>query len=386
VKIRAKPRIVVVFNRDFEGAEADPENKAREDIRDIAENIVRILDGAGYDSSDLGITSDVHGALLELKTRRPDAVFNLCESIHGDNRFEALLPLLFDLQGFAYTGSGPFALSLALRKEKVKEVLRARGVPTPQGLLVPEEDTSGIQLPFPLIVKPSREDASVGITASSVVHDREGLADRVKHVIRHYQQAALVEQYIEGREIYVSLLGRVGERPQIFPFFEIDFSDMPADRPRIVSFEGKWVEGSVDYVGTRPVRCEGLTPAVRQRIADTALAAFDAIELRDYARMDVRLAADGTPYIIDVNPNCDLSDLAGGFSKAARAGGLSYKDVILRIVSLALSRRPNADTIPLAQRSRSAGAAHRSAGSGQSVSAGGGVLRARAPRGGAGSA
>jgi D-alanine-D-alanine ligase len=377
---------VVVFNRDFEGAEADPENKAREDIRDIAENIVRILDGAGYDSSDLGITSDVHGALLELKGRRPDAVFNLCESIHGDNRFESLLPLLFDLHGMAYTGSGPFALSLALRKEKVKEILRARGVPTPQGLLVAEEDTSGIQLPFPLMVKPSREDASVGITSASVVHDPQGLADRVRHVIRHYQQPALVEQYIEGREIYVSLLGRAGERPQIFPFFEIDFSDMPPDRPKIVSFEGKWVEGSVEYVGTRPVRCEGLTPALRQRIADTALAAFDAIELRDYARMDVRLAADGTPYIIDVNPNCDLSDLAGGFSKAARAGGLSYKDVILRIVSLALSRRPHADTIPLAERSRSAGATHRSAGTGQSLSAGGGVLRARAPRGGAGSA
>jgi D-alanine-D-alanine ligase len=386
VKVRAKPRIVVVFNRDFEGAEADPENKAREDIRDIAENIVRILDGAGYDSSDLGITGDICGALSELKARRPDAVFNLCESIHGDNRFEALLPMLFDQQGLPYTGSGPFPLSLALRKDKVKEVLRARGIPVPQGMLLTEEDTSVVHLRFPLIVKPSREDASVGITSASVVHDPQALAERVRHVLRHYQQPALVDEYIEGREIYVSLLGRIGEKPQIFPFFEIDFSDMPADRPRIVSFEGKWVEDSVEYRGTRPVRCEGLTPLLRQRIADTALAAFEAIELRDYARMDVRLHADGTPYIIDVNPNCDLSDLAGGFSKAARAGGLSYKDVILRIVSLALSRRPHADTIPIAPRSRSSGAAHRTAGAGQSLPAGGSVLRARAPRGGAGSA
>jgi D-alanine-D-alanine ligase len=385
VKVRAKPRIVVVFNRDFEGAEADPENKAREDIRDIAENIVRILEGAGYDASELGVTSDVAGALKEIRSRRPEAVFNLCESIHGDNRFESLLPLLLDLQGIAYTGSGPFPLSLALRKDKVKEVLRARGIPVPSGLLVTTEDTSAVSLRFPMIVKPSREDASVGITSASVVHDPEQLAERVRHVLRHYQQPAVVEEFIEGREIYVSLLGRLGERPQIFPFFEIDFSDMPADRPKIVSFEGKWVEDSVEYRGTRPVRCEGLTPAMRQRIADTAEAAFAAIELRDYARMDFRLAPDGTPYIIDVNPNCDLSDLAGGFSKAARAGGLSYKEVILRIVGLALSRRPHADTIPLAQRSRSAGSAHRPA-AGQSVPAGGGVLRARAPRGGAGSA
>jgi len=242
-----------------------------------------------------------------------------------------------------------------------------------------------IDLGFPLFVKPTREDASVGISSASVVRDRAALRERIHHVLQHYQQPSLVEQYIEGREIYVSLLGRLGERPQIFPFFEIDFSDMPEDRPKIVSFEAKWVEGTVEYKGTRPVRCEGLTDEVRERVAATALAAFEAMELRDYARMDVRLAADGTPYVIDVNPNCDLSDLAGGFSKAARAGGLSYKDVILRLVALASSRRPDANTIPLAERSRSAGAPDR-AGARESLSAGGGVVRARAPRGGAGSA
>src|SRR4051812_24989158 len=379
VKVRAKPRIVVVFNRDFEGAEADPENKAREDIREIAENIVRILEGSGYESSALGVTGDVGAALVALRERKPAAVFNLCESIQGDNRFESLLPLLLDLEGIAYTGSGPFALSLALRKDKVKEVLRARGVPVPRGLLVSEQPTELLPLRFPMIVKPVREDASVGVSSASVVHEPGALADRIRHVLSHYQQPALVEEYIEGREIYVSLLGRPGQPPEIFPFFEIDFSDMPADRPKIVSFEGKWVEDSVEYKGTRPVRCEGLSPEMRELIANTARAAFDAIELRDYARMDVRLTADGIPYIIDVNPNCDLSDLAGGFSKAARAGGLSYKDVVLRLVKLALSRRPDADTTPLAQRSRSAGKTDRSGG-GESVPARGSIVRARAPR------
>jgi D-alanine-D-alanine ligase len=251
--------------------------------------------------------------------------------------------------------------------------------------VVVTEADAPIGLGFPLIVKPTREDASVGISSASVVRDEAALRERIRHVLQHYSQPALVEQYIEGREVYVSLLGRVGERPQIFPFFEIDFSDMPADRPKIVSFEGKWVEDSVEYKGTRPVRCEGLTAEVRDRVAATALAAFEAMELRDYARMDVRLTAEGTPYVIDVNPNCDLSDLAGGFSKAARAGGLSYKDVILRLVALASSRRPDANTIPFAERSRSAGAPDR-AGATESLSAGGGVVRARAPRGGAGSA
>jgi D-alanine-D-alanine ligase len=384
VKTRPKARIVVVFNRDFEGAEADPENKAREDIRDIAENIVRILEGAGFEASAFGVTADVHAAVDAIRAARADAVFNLCESIQGDNRFESLLPLLLDLEKIAYTGSGPFALSLALRKDKAKEILRARGIPVPQGMMVTDAATP-IPLELPVIVKPAREDASVGISSASVVHDPALVAERVRHVLQHYRQPALVERYIDGREIYVSLLGRVGDKPQIFPFFEIDFSDMPPDRPRIVSFEGKWVEDSVEYLGTRPVRCEGLTPALRQHIADTALAAFEAMDLRDYARMDIRLTAEGVPYVIDVNPNCDLSDLAGGFSKAARAGGLSYKEVILRLVALALTRRPDADTIPLAKRSRSVGAADRTR-TGQSVSAGGGVVRARAPRGGAGSA
>ena len=371
----------MLFNRDFEGAEADPENRAREDIKDIADNIVAVLARHGYPAMGLGITEDIPLAIRSLEELAPAVVFNLCESIRGDNRFEGLLPLLLDLEGISYTGSGAFPLSLALRKDKTKEVLRARGVPTPAAELLDHPDTSRVTLDFPLIVKPVREDASVGICSASVVRDRQALDDRVKYVLAHYRQPVLVEQYIEGREIYVSLLERPGDRPQIFPFFEIDFSDMPSDRPRIVSFEGKWVEDSVEYRGTRPVRCEGLSPALRTRVAETALAAFEAIGLRDYARMDVRLAPDGVPYVIDVNPNCDLSDLAGGFSKAARAGGLSYEDVVLRLVELALSRRPNTDTIPLPKRSRSADRPHRPKGE-EPISAGRSVLRARSPRGG----
>ena len=350
MKARTRPRIAVIYNRDFEGADADPENKAREDVKEIADHIIRILNANGYEASGLGITGDVTSALGDLRALKPAAVFNLCESIHGDNRFESLLPLLLELERIAYTGSGPFALSLALRKEKVKEILRARGVPVPQGSLVSaESELPGVALRFPVIVKPAREDASVGITRASVVSDRAALDAGVLHILGQYRQPALVEEYIEGREIYVSLLGQVDGKLQVFPFFEIDFSAMPPDRPKIVSFEGKWVEDSVEYKGTRPVRCEGLSPELRDKVAQTALDAFHSIGLRDYGRMDIRLSAEGTPYIIDVNPNCDLSDLAGGFSRAAKTGGLSYKDVILRLVTLALSRRMDETSISLAE-------------------------------------
>ena len=383
MKARTRPRIAVIYNRDFEGAEADPENKAREDVKEIADHIVRILSTNGYEASGLGVTSDVASAVGELRALKPAAVFNLCESIHGDNRFESLLPLLMELERIPYTGSEPFALSLALRKEKVKEILRACGVPVPQGSLVSvESDLRALTLRFPVIVKPAREDASVGITRASVVNDEKALNARVLHILDQYRQPALVEEYIEGREIYVSLLGQVDGELQIFPFFEIDFSAMPPDRPKIVSFEGKWVEDSVEYKGTRPVRCEGLSSEMRDKVAQTALAAFRSIGLRDYGRMDIRLSADGTPYVIDVNPNCDLSDLAGGFSRAAKTGGLSYKDVILRLVALALSRRVDEDPISLAEPPSETALA----GEGESLPAGRGLAPAGVRRGGARSA
>jgi D-alanine-D-alanine ligase len=340
VKVRSRPRIVVIYNRDFEGAEADPENKAREDVKDVARDIVRILGANGYETGELGITNDIGAAMVQLTAMKPDAVFNLCESIHGDNRFEALMPLTMELAGIAYTGSCAFGLALALRKEKVKAILRGCSVPVPRGGLVNSvADCAGLGIALPAIVKPAREDASVGICSASVVREQSALLARVAHVLEHYRQPALVEEFIEGREIYVSILERVGQAPQVFPFFEIDFSDMPPDRPKIVSFEGKWIEDSVEYKGTRPVRCQGLSPDVYATVANTALAAFHAVGLRDYARMDIRLSADGVPYVIDVNPNCDLSDLAGGYSRAAKAAGLSYKEMILRIADLALARQ-----------------------------------------------
>src|SRR4051794_31550650 len=184
-----KPRVLVIYNRDFEGAEADPENKAREDIKGIAEHVVGILAGHGFAADGLGVTNDVSAAVAAIVAYRPDVVFNLCESIGGDNRFEPLLPMMLDREGLAYTGSGPLTLALALHKHKAKDVLRARGVPTPEAVYLARPDVGAVSLPFPLIVKPSREDASVGIYSESVVHDRAALEQRVTFVLSRYRQA-----------------------------------------------------------------------------------------------------------------------------------------------------------------------------------------------------
>jgi D-alanine-D-alanine ligase len=361
VKSADPPRVLVVHNRDYEGAEGDPENSARADVLGTAHSVAKALESAGCDVGTVGIGSDLYGAVGEIVDFAPDVVFNLCESIDGASNLEPLLPLLLERAALAYTGSSPLTLGLAVHKHKAKDVLRGAGVPTPEAALLTTPDVSKVALAFPLIVKPAREDASVGITVDSVVHDRAALERQVMFVLARYRQPALVERYIEGREIYVSLLERpasrdgvsdgAGEGVQILPLYEIDFSEMPAGSPRIVSFDGKWVESSPEFRGTKPVPCEGLPEPILARIAAVAKTAFAAMELRDYARLDVRLAADGTPYIIDVNPNCDLSEGAG-FARAARAAGLGYDEVVRRIVDLALQRRPHADTIPFTARTR----------------------------------
>ena len=175
MKHAAKPRVMVAYNRDFEGSEADPENKAREEVRCTADDVVAALGEGGIESDVVGVGDDLPAAMAQVTAFAPDVVFNLCESLGGDNSFEPLMPLLLEYAGIAYTGSPPLALSLALHKHKAKDVLRAAGVPTPEGLAVasPAELTN-VRLPFPLIVKPTREDASVGIEDRCHAHALAG--------------------------------------------------------------------------------------------------------------------------------------------------------------------------------------------------------------------
>ena len=226
-------------------------------------------------------------------------------------------------------------------------------MPTPDAVCLATPDVSAVTLPFPLIVKPSREDASTGISSQSVVHDRAELGRQVAAVIARYHQPALVERYIEGREIYVSMLGPPATAASICCRCTRSTSRRCRPAGRASSRSRRSGRRPRPNTAARS-RCaaRGLPAEVAARIATVARAAFAAMELRDYGRLDVRLAADGTPFVIDVNPNCDLSEDAGGFARAGRAAGLGYDEVIRRIVDLAFQRRTHADTIPLAVRPR----------------------------------
>lgn len=328
-------RLDILFNLDGELSEDDPAREAREDVTRVAAAMRDALREAGHEVRLVPVGADPFAFLRAFDAQRPDLVVNLCESIAADARGEMCIPAILDTLQIPYTGSGPLALGLCLHKNKAKEILRARGVPTPEARLIEREsDLANVDLPFPLIVKPSREDASSGIESDSVVHDRASLGRAVRRVLSRFLQPALVERYVDGREIYVPVFGRGGRHA--LPITEVRFGPAFDDRPRIVSYSAKWLAESAEFRDTATFPAV-LTPALESRVRAAAIAAFEALEGRDYGRVDLRVTPEGEPYVIDVNPNCDLAPDAG-FARAAVAAGLGYAQLCERLVAVAWER------------------------------------------------
>jgi len=349
-RTRANKRIAVLYNVDFEDArpEDDPMWASRADVAFVATSVATALASSGYDPQLVGVDGDLAGLRDRLLEHEADCAFNLCESLVGDARLESAVPLVLELLNIPFTGSPPEVLAFALRKDRVKQRLEAAGIPTPRGQVLNRPDDP-CDLPFPLIVKPVREDGSAGISHASVVRGAAELALVVESLVTSFRQPALAEEYIDGREFNVAMLGH--PTPRVLPLSEIDFTGLPEGVPHIVSYDAKWTSGSVDDLGTVPVMHPSLPNAVAARVRRVAADAFRAVGVRDYGRVDVRLAASGIPYVVDVNPNCDLSPHAG-MARAAAAVGIDYDDLAGLLVRYALRRRRSGEGVAMEQRSR----------------------------------
>ncbi|MBA3394840.1 MAG: hypothetical protein H0T89_19495 [Deltaproteobacteria bacterium] len=302
--------------------------------------IQRALEGGGHTVKIVNVRDQFHTMLGALDNEKPDVVMNLVEFFRDDPEQEHHVPAVFELLGLSYTGNRPLSLSLCQKKPQAKALLHAAGVPVPRGITVdanhPVPDDHGLR--FPLIVKPAYDDASGGIDSGSVVHDRNSLDNRVAQLLRENRMTALVEEYIDGREIHCAILG-----DKALPLYEMEFKggvdDHGRELPRIITYRAKWDPYSRDHhavEGKCPV--EDLEPEIVERIQTVALAAYTALGCRDYARVDMRLdTATGECFVLEVNPNPDLADSCA-FAASAAASGLSYDQMICAIVNLAVER------------------------------------------------
>ena len=336
------PDALLIKKAAAEKARKNPKTAPSVDLSEVGvldemEDIKTALDSLGYRTSIVNVNSDTYRLIDYLRVEKPDVIFNLVECIENESLQEMNVAGLYDLLKIPYTGAGPLALGTALNKPRVKEILTYHGIRTPDYQVFRAEDRIVLKegMTFPLIVKPSHEDGSVGISDLSIVYNASELRKRVRAVHAEFQQPALVEQYVDGRELNVAILGALN--PQVLPVSEIDFSGLPADMHRIVSYEAKWMHGTAAFVGTRGVCPAKLTARQESEIKKSALAAFHLIGCRDYARVDFRLTPEGVPYVLEVNPNPDISATAG-FARSARTAGYSYPDLVGAIVNSAMER------------------------------------------------
>jgi D-alanine-D-alanine ligase len=306
--------------------------------------IEQTLRTLGHDVDRVPVAADVDAVIDALRAAAPGLVFNLAESFDGKSALESNVAALLNLLGLRYTGSSPAGLLMAGDKSLTKMVLGFQKIPSPQFATSYRGALGHVgDLRFPLIVKPPQEDASLGITSKSVVRDLRELFNTMDALQREFQSPVLVEEFVEGREFYVGVLGNVN--PQALPVIELDFSAFPADRPRVASYEAKWGEGGTggegetgaEFAGTRSVFPTDVAPELVERMQRVAVDAFNALRLRDYGRVDLRVTDAGEVYVIEVNPNCYL-ERGGELARAAAESGLPHEGLVARIMELALAR------------------------------------------------
>lgn len=330
-------RVAVLFT-PVEESLAEVEGKMREtmDLAVSARAVTAALNASGIDARLFAFGKDVVALAESIRGFGAEAVFNLSECPLNSAQKEPHGAALLELLRIPYTGNGPFPLSVCNNKALTKRILASHGIDTPAFRLCETVPSGPPGFPFPTIVKPAREDGSAGITEESIVEDEAALAARVAHVIAKYNQEALVEQFVGGREFNVAVLGNgtAADPHRVLPPSELVYRN---SRWRICSFESKWDPEHPAYAEIAPECPARIDEPLRRRLETLTLACARAFSLCGYSRVDFRADGNGRLFVLEVNPNPDISPDAG-LARAGRATGLSYEALILEILRLGLAR------------------------------------------------
>jgi D-alanine-D-alanine ligase len=290
----------------------------------------------GLEAYTLNIKDDFQRIIDDIAKNKPDVIFNFVEIYKEIARFEMNIVGLYELLGITYTGAPPLALANCQSKALTKRILSEHGIKTPRFKVFRKKaKTYRSSLKYPVIVKPAYEDASVGIENESIVSNETELKERIEYVFQYFHQPVLCEEFIDGRELNVAVLG--DKKPRVLPISEIDFKKMPDHLYNIVSYQAKWDPLHESYHKTIPICPAKLPKKIEEKAKQMALAAFKVMGVRDYSRVDMRLSKDNHLYVLEVNPNPDLTEGAG-FMRSASASGLSYASALKKIVMFAFKR------------------------------------------------
>jgi len=333
-----RPRVLVLLHSDLVPPDSlDGYTEQQINVWKTEYDVVSTLRETGHEVRPLGVQDELKAIRDEIENWKPDVVFNLLEQFHGEAVYDQNVASYLELLRVPYTGCNPRGLVLSRGKDLSKKLLIYHRIPLPAFAVFPlrRKIRRPSRLAFPLIVKSLNEDASWGIAQASVVDSDEKLTERVSFIHENIGTAAIAEQYIEGRELYVGVLGN--ERLRVFPIWELEFGSMPQGA-RLIATEK--VKHDLQYQQRHNIAvgpAEDIPPQLADSIKRAAKRIYRTLDLDGYARIDFRLSAEGIPYYIEANPNAEIAR-SEEFASAAKHDGLDYPELIQRILALGISR------------------------------------------------
>jgi D-alanine-D-alanine ligase len=339
--------IALVYNAYTGGAPELPEDRGgTADLVQMIRRMARTLRRLGHTVTVLPLAHDLFAFQRKLRRLRPNVIFNQYDDVVHGALYEMRLAALVRMMGFPMTGSPALALGLSRYKFMSASLLAGAGIPIPPNTALLElvSDVDKHKWHFPIIVQPSQEHAGIGLDRDSVVHSKKALREKVREIRKTYNQPALAQRFLVGREFNVGIVG--GNRLRVLPLAEVNYADLPAEIPPIMSYAAKWVETSTEYQRTSVICPAQVEPGLTEQISQVAMRAFRAVGGWGYGRVDMRLDETGMPRVLEVNCNPCL-DEGIGLARAAERAGISYPQLLQLILRAALERPPYDVDIPM---------------------------------------